>query len=109
MYSNHYEIFLIFYAYTSWPSFLNCKEQCCAFVNISNNNSNNENTTKKEDRIAPSENPEERPNLQDYKSKEESSNRVNDSSSSSCKYCNKTYSNMEELTAHYRKEHPESL
>ena len=78
---------------------------------MSNNNSNGENTTKKEDRIAPSENPEHRPNLQNYKSKEEesSSNRVDNSSSSSCKYCNKTYSNMEELTAHYRKEHPESV
>ena len=74
---------------------------------MSNNNTNNENITKKEDRIAPSENPEDRPSLQDYKSKEESSNRVE--GSSSCKYCNKTFSNMEELTAHYRKEHPESL
>ena len=77
---------------------------------MSNNNTNNENTTKKQDRIGPSENPEDRSSLQDYKSKEESSNSVeNSSSSSSCKYCNKTYSNMEELTAHYRKEHPESL
>jgi hypothetical protein len=75
------------------------------------NNNNNENITTKEDLVAPSENPEDRPDLHDYKSKEESSNKVEGSSNSSnsCKYCNKVFSNMEELTTHYRKEHPESV
>ena len=66
---------------------------------------NNANT--KEDVVAPSTNPEDRPDLQDYMSKEESSQRAEDSNS--CKYCNKTFSTMEQLTAHYRKEHPESF
>jgi uncharacterized Zn-finger protein len=74
------------------------------------NNTNNENmtTNTKEDLVAPSENPEDRPDLRDYKSKQESPNKV-EGSSNSCKYCNKKFSNMEELTAHYRKEHPESV
>ena len=67
----------------------------CIFVNMSNNNTDNENITTKEDLVAPSENPEDRPDLHDYKSKEESSNKV--------------FSNMEELTTHYTKEHPESF
>ena len=71
------------------------------------NNNNNINT--KEDLVAPSINPEDRSDLHDYKSNEEESSKRAHSSSSSCKYCNKTYSNMEELTAHYRKEHPEPL
>jgi hypothetical protein len=51
--------------------------------------------------------PEDRPDLQDYMSKEQPSKRAENSNS--CKYCNKTFSSMEELTLHYRKEHPESF
>jgi hypothetical protein len=68
---------------------------------VSDNNNNE--TKKKEDIVAPSMNPEERPNLRDYKSGE-SSEKANN-----CEYCKKSFSNMEELTAHYRKEHPESF
>ena len=64
---------------------------------------NNNNRSKKKDIVAPSMNPEERPNLHDYKSGE-SSEKANN-----CEYCKKSFSNMEELTAHYRKEHPESF
>ncbi|MFL6402645.1 MAG: C2H2-type zinc finger protein [Nitrososphaeraceae archaeon] len=41
-------------------------------------------------------------------SKEEEPSQRADNSNS-CKYCNKTFSTMEQLTAHYRKEHPESF
>jgi Zinc finger, C2H2 type len=46
--------------------------------------------------------PEERPNLQDYKDKE-STNTI------TCQDCKKVFSRTEELTAHYKKEHPESF
>ena len=65
---------------------------------------NNNNESKKKEIVAPSMNPEERPNLRDYKSGESSSEKANN-----CEYCKKSFSNMEELTAHYRKEHPESF
>jgi hypothetical protein len=51
--------------------------------------------------VAPSMNPEERPNLQDYKDKETTN-------TNTCQDCNKVFSSTEELTAHYKKEHPES-
>jgi hypothetical protein len=51
--------------------------------------------------IAPSMNPDERPDLQDYK--EEVSANTN-----TCQDCNKIFSSKEELTTHYKKEHPES-
>jgi hypothetical protein len=47
-------------------------------------------------------NPEERPNLQDYKDKETTN-------TNTCQDCNKVFSSTEELTAHYKKEHPESF
>ena len=50
--------------------------------------------------VEPSMNPEERLNLQDYK---ESTN------TNTCQDCNKVFSSTEELTAHYKKEHPESF
>jgi hypothetical protein len=52
--------------------------------------------------VAPSMNPEERPNLQDYKDKESTN-------TNTCQDCNKVFSSTEELTAHYKKEHPESF
>jgi uncharacterized Zn-finger protein len=84
--------------------FPNSKKQCCIFVSVSDNN----NANTKEDAVTPGMNPEDRPDLQDYMSKEQPSQRAGNSSNS-CKYCNKTFSTMEQLTAHYRKEHPESF
>jgi hypothetical protein len=52
--------------------------------------------------VAPSMSPEERLNLQDYKDKESTN-------ANTCQDCNKVYSSTEELTAHYKKEHPESF
>jgi hypothetical protein len=56
---------------------------------------------KSED-VAPSMNPEERPNLQDYKD-EESTN------TNTYQDCNKVFSSTQELTAHYKKEHSQSF
>jgi len=53
--------------------------------------------------LAPSMNPEERPDLQDYKGKESAN------TNNTCQDCNKVFSSTEELTAHYKKEHPESF
>lgn len=47
-------------------------------------------------------NPGERPDLQDYKDKESRNTYT-------CQDCNKVFSITEELTAHYKKEHPESF
>lgn len=49
---------------------------------------------------------EDRPDLHDYMSKEESKRAQN---SNSCKYCKRIFSSMQELIAHHRKEHPESF
>ena len=73
---------------------------------MSDNNNTTTNETKKKDIVAPSMNPEERPNLRDYKSGESSEKAA---ATNTCEYCKKSFSNMEELTAHYRKEHPESF
>jgi uncharacterized Zn-finger protein len=70
-----------------------------------NNNNNNNNTSRKEDVATPSMNHEDRPDLQSYKSSQQPSNRVE--TYNRCKYCNNAFSGLEELTAHYRKEHPE--
>jgi hypothetical protein len=56
----------------------------------------------KED-VTPGMNPEERPNLQDYKSSDRLSANTN-----SCQECGKVFPSTEELTTHYQKEHPES-
>jgi hypothetical protein len=45
--------------------------------------------------------PEERPDLEDYKDKDKESENAN-----TCQGCNKVFSSMEELTAHYKKELP---
>jgi Zinc finger, C2H2 type len=50
--------------------------------------------------VAPSMNPEDRPDLQDYKDKESAN-------TNKCQDCNKVFSSIEELTSHYKKEHPE--
>ena len=68
-------------------------------------NNNNNNTSRKEDVVAPNMNREGRSDLQNYRSKQQPSNRVE--TYNRCKYCNNAFSSMEELTAHYRKEHPE--
>ena len=52
--------------------------------------------------VAPSMNPEERSDLRDYKDKESAN-------TNTCQDCNKVFSSLEELTAHYKKEHPESF
>ncbi|MDQ3840139.1 MAG: hypothetical protein M3297_12825 [Thermoproteota archaeon] len=56
----------------------------------------------KEGDVAPSMNPDERPDLQDYKDKESANANI-------CQDCRKEFSSTEELTAHYKKEHPESF
>ena len=56
---------------------------------------------KEKEDVAPSMNPDERPNLQDYKDKESAN-------TNTCQDCNKIFSSKEELTTHYKKEHPES-
>jgi hypothetical protein len=50
--------------------------------------------------VAPSTNPEKRPNLQDYKDKESAN-------TNTCQDCNKVFSSIEELSSHYKKEQPE--
>jgi C2H2 type zinc finger protein len=59
---------------------------------------------KKEQEVAPSMNPEERPDLQDYRSTDKESANTN-----TCQDCGKVFSKIEELTAHYKKDHPESF
>ena len=54
--------------------------------------------------VAPSMNPEEIPTLQDYMSKDRESTKTN-----ACKYCDRVFPSTEELTAHNKKGHPESL
>jgi hypothetical protein len=57
---------------------------------------------KRKWRWSTSMNPEERPDLQDYKDKESTN-------TNTCQDCNKVFSSIEELTAPYKKEHPESF
>jgi C2H2 type zinc finger protein len=59
---------------------------------------------KKEQDAAPSTNPEERPDLQDYKSTDKEPSNTN-----TCQDCGKVFSSIGELTAHYKKDHPESF
>lgn len=59
---------------------------------------------KQEKDIAPSTNPEERPDLQDYKSKDRESANTN-----ICRDCGKAFSSNEELAVHYNKDHADSL
>jgi hypothetical protein len=48
--------------------------------------------------VVPSMNPEERPDLQDYKSSDKQSVNTN-----TCQDCGKVFPSTEELTVHYRK------
>ena len=54
--------------------------------------------------IAPGTNPGEKPNLQDYKSTDKASANTN-----TCQDCGKVFPSTEELTMHYKKDHPESF
>ena len=53
--------------------------------------------------VAPNMNPNEGPDLQDYKEKESTN------TNNTCQDCNKVFSSIEVLTAQYKKEHPESF
>jgi hypothetical protein len=58
-----------------------------------------ENKKKKEEEgFSPSMNPDERPDLEDYKSRESPTTHT-------CKDCNKVFSTVEELATHYKKDH----
>jgi hypothetical protein len=59
---------------------------------------------KQEKDFAPNMNPEERPDLQDYKSKDKESANTN-----TCRECGKAFSSKEELAVHYNKDHADSL
>jgi hypothetical protein len=54
--------------------------------------------------VAPTMNPEKRPDLQDYKSSDKQSANTN-----TCQDCGKVFPSTEELTVHYKKDHPESF
>jgi hypothetical protein len=58
---------------------------------------------KQEKDMAPSINPEERPDLQDYKSSDK------ESDTNTCQDCGKMFSSKEELVVHYDKNHAESF
>jgi hypothetical protein len=61
-----------------------------------------ENKKKKEEGLSPSTNPDERPDLEDYKNRESPTTHT-------CKDCNKVFSTVEELATHYKKDHPKSF
>jgi hypothetical protein len=68
-----------------------------------------ENTEKKED-VAPGISEDEKPHVGDYLSKDKeelTSHRKN--MGHICDDCGKSFSTMEELTNHYKKDHPESF
>jgi hypothetical protein len=48
---------------------------------------------------------DEKPNLRDYQDKESKK----DNRNNRCSECNKEFSSAEELTTHYRQQHPEAL
>lgn len=54
--------------------------------------------------VAPSLSPAERPDLQGYRSTDKVSANTN-----TCQDCGKVFPSTEELTAHYKKDHPESF
>ena len=58
----------------------------------------------KKDIAPPTMNPEERPDLQDYKSYDKQSANTN-----TCQDCGKVFPGTEELAIHYKKDHPESF
>jgi hypothetical protein len=62
--------------------------------------------SKKKKDVAPSINPDERPNLGNYKSKEP---KADQKKGHICDECRKSFFSMDELTTHYKKAHPESL
>jgi hypothetical protein len=66
-----------------------------------------DNTTREKQEVAPSMNPDERPDLADYMSKESpSTTTYRKNSDHKCDECGKFFPTLEELTTHYRKDHP---
>jgi C2H2-type zinc finger len=57
------------------------------------------------DDFAPTMKEDEKPNLRDYQDKESKK----DNRNNRCSECNKEFSSTEELTTHYRRQHPEAL
>ena len=70
-----------------------------------NNNNNNNNLSRKEDIVSHTMNPEDRPDLQNYNMKQQSSNSAR--TDNQCEYWNSIFSSMEEPTAHFIKEYTE--
>jgi hypothetical protein len=66
-----------------------------------------ENTKKKD--VAPSINEDEKPHVGDYLSKDKELTSERKNGGHICDDCGKGFQTMEELTAHYKKEHPESF
>jgi hypothetical protein len=67
-----------------------------------------ENTNKKED-VAPSTSEDEKPHVDDYLSKDKELASDRKSGGHICDDCGKSFPTPEELTIHYKKEHPESF
>ena len=67
-----------------------------------------DNTTTEKQGVAPSMNPDERSDLVDCMSKESPSTTTTDRKDSDhkCDECGKFFPTLEELTIHYRKDHP---
>ena len=63
----------------------------------------NEDTSK--DDFAPTMKEDERPNLRDYQDKDSKK----DNRNNRCSECGNEFSSAEELTSHYRRQHPEAL
>jgi hypothetical protein len=59
-----------------------------------------------EEHFAPSISPEERSALEEYKSKDRESP---SQQTHICQHCNKEFSTIDGLTAHYKEDHPESF
>jgi len=63
------------------------------------------NEDKSNNDFAPTVREDEKPSLRDYQDKESKK----DNRNKRCGECGKAFSSDEELTSHYRKEHPEAL
>jgi hypothetical protein len=63
------------------------------------------NEDKSNNDFAPTVREDEKPSLRDYQDKESRK----DNRNNRCGECGKAFSSVEELTSHYRKEHPEAL
>jgi len=66
-----------------------------------------ENRNKKKD-VAPSTSEDQKPHVDDYLSKDKELTSDLKNTGHICDDCGKSFSKQEELTIHYRKEHPES-